>query len=327
MDEMTDRILEGRDRTFNLSTKNKQLGNVQRSFIQSFWEHLKNRDSIGLAETFSGLTGRLPDTEEARVAALARIRAGVNKNLPEENAKALSGFVTAAYAAMRAKYDFRNAVKPPHVSADGVTPVEVGDYVQWTNNEGDQSVGKIIRPVARTGNSTNPNEYTDAAIVEFKGGSRQLLVTKNMDIIDAGDDSLLTGYTGWIKNEEKLRRRGFDPTIYKRADALKAAADLQAQGFDPVTKEPLPNLGTQGNENAAKVAKKSAGSKPASDLAEGDGVFGVDGEQLGTVIESTLEEVNGEPVVLVKYKDLKTGKTEFVGYGPDQVVGTNGPKA
>lgn len=324
--EMTDRILDGRDRTFNPSLSNKQLGNVQRSFIQSFWEAAKNKDSIGMAEVMSGLMGRLPDNEASRQVALSAVRAGVKRNLPEANQKELSGFVTAAYGAMLKKYDFRNQVRPPHVSGDGITPVEAGQYVAWYNNEGDRSVGKVVALVERVGSGSGPNEYTDAAYVVFGDGTRRKLVTKNMDIIEAGHVSDLTAYKGWITKEDKLARRGFDPDVYAAADNKRRAVDIEEQGFNPATNAANPNLGTQGNEDA-KVAKADKTVKPAADLITGDGIFDNDFTQVGTVMDTDLTEIDGQPVVVVTYRDLKTNEIKTVGYLPDQMVGGQGPKA
>jgi hypothetical protein len=324
--EMTNRILDGRDRTFNPSLSNNQIGNVQRSFIQSFWEAAKNKDSIGMAEVMSGLMGRLPDNESSRQLALAAVRAGVKKNLPDANKKELSGFVTAAYAAMVKKYDFRNQVRPPHVSGDGITPVEAGQFVAWYNNEGDRSVGFVANLVERVGSGAGPNEYTDAAYVIFGDGTRRKLVTKNMDIIEAGHASDLTSYKGWITKEEKLVRRGFDPNIYAVADNKRQAADLADQGFNPATNAANPNLGTQGNEDA-KVTKADKTVKPAADLITGDGIFDNDFTKVGTVMDTDLTEIDGQPVVVVTYRDLKTNEVKTVGYLPEQMVGGQGPKA
>lgn len=324
--EMTERILDGRDRSFNPSLSNNQLGNTQRSFIQSFWEAAKNKDSIGMAEIMSGLMGRLPDNESSRQLALAAVRAGVKKNLPEANKKELSGFVTAAYAAMVKKYDFRNQVRPPHVSGDGITPVEAGQFVAWYNNEGDRSVGYVASLVERVGSGAGPNEYTDAAYVIFGDGTRRKLVTKNMDIIEAGHASDLTAYKGWVTKEEKLVRRGFDPDVYAVADNKRRAVDIQEQGFNPATNAANPNLGTQGNEDA-KVAEADKTVKPAADLITGDGIFDNDFNKVGTVMDTDLNEIDGQPVVVVTYRDLKTNEIKTVGYLPDQMVGGQGPKA
>lgn len=147
-----------------------------------------------------------------------------------------------------------------------------------------------------------------------------------MDIITAGHASDLTPYKGWVTKEEKLVRRGFDPDIYTVADNKRRAADIQEQGFNPATNAANPNLGTQGNEDA-KVAKSDRSVKPAADLIAGDGIFDNDFNKVGTVMDTDLTEIDGQPVVVVTYRDLETNQVRTVGYLPEQMVGGQGPKA
>jgi hypothetical protein len=219
------RFTDGHERLLNMSDtrtgkdgQNSTLATVARGFVADIYEAIETRDLALIQEAYKQALGRLPDNDKSSKLLLDTIKAGITERFKGTKDYAAYVQIPNQLAALfvQSDLDIRDLAQIPFVSQDGVTPVKIGSYVQFFNNEDGISVGRVTRLIDGSGKNGN---YKDTVAIQFADQVVPNLQTRNMQIIPEDDldltvfdnDDLLTNYIGQLQGEEMVRVRLGNP--------------------------------------------------------------------------------------------------------------------
>lgn len=253
MDETIDKYSNGRFRVLNGADST-----VLKSTVSGIYGSIKDGDKDSVAQGFKELRGRLPSmvqNPEIAQKMLDRVRAGIKERFPSANQRTLNANITNGYNLLTTDgaYSTEALDSAPHVSWDGQI-LRKHMLVEYTNSEGDKSVGIVTKliPSERPGTG-GPQQYDDYVSVVFKGddgkivkrpvrlASKQLKVLDDTGITQDALDSM-TIYTPNIKGEAMRRARFGDRYLMqqrsKYTDLFPGGSDNIGDGRNPAIKDP-----------------------------------------------------------------------------------------
>jgi len=346
-------ILTGRERKLNPSLD--QWWRQQNREIKSLYEAFESKDSKEAGRRFGELVGGIPDNEESRAAAKQILADSINKMYPKANKKRVASFLDIVNNAVDERVSERGEYKIPHVSEDGISPVEPGMIVRWTNNEGQQVVGRVVGLKKAERSKNKEFVYGDYAYVKFEGSNQQqTLNTNNMEIVDAKTE--LTEYAPWVRNSDlKIARakeagHTYDPEleaiIDKNGNVLEYLNEEKRPEPDELDDLNDPEWDTDNDEDndgesdieetdetgegdptpePEPELEPEATTKKAEELAVGETLFDENGEKLGeiTSVRSATSKKVGR-VIAVEYTD-SNGDTKRLAYSPEEDVSSGKP--
>lgn len=325
--------LNGRDRRFNKSTA--AWWTQMRKEKASLFQALESGDTEAATAIFRSYINGIPDTEEAKSTVKGLMTRAMDQLYPDAaDAKAKKALLSRIYDEIDQELPPSGSVVKPHLSRNG-RKVERGQYVRWTNNEGETVIGQVSDLLG----SDNPNGgkyfYSDFAYVTFANRDEKnavILNTKNMEVLDGEAD--LTDYSAWVRNDDlKLRRYEeagytFDPETGIFFDPEGNPVD-RLTGLDDDDEDGDDDTGDGGTgddetgdddetiepDEVIEPETPTIESKSIVDLAEGDKVYDDNDELIGTVKSKKPAKYKGTPGYVVEFED---GKKSF--YPEDEKV-------
>ena len=219
-------MLSGRNQQLN--TDDNLFWQQRRGEVPSFYKAFNDGDQEAAARIFASYVGTLPNTREQKERAYAFMENSMREKFPNANEEQMAAFLSSVKRRLtsgRGTDSSRPMVT--HVDRDN-KQLAVGDIVEWSNNEGEVSRGRIT--ALRAVENPNDGKYTfsDYAEVEFKGKKLpEALNTNNMKLSD-DQNSELGEFAHWIREEDLALRRfakrpdiGYDSkynVFYRKAD-------------------------------------------------------------------------------------------------------------
>lgn len=172
----------------------------------SIYEAFQSGDQEQAAAIYQQYVNSIPDTPEAKERAKNFFEQSMREKFPAVDEEEMSEFLSFADSRVDSKLTAVDKPRETHLDRQGKT-LRVGDYVEWTNNEGEVSRGQVVELKA----VENPNEgayaYSDYAEVKFLGKTKpQALNTNNMTKAD-DQESPVNNYQHWVRNEELAYNR------------------------------------------------------------------------------------------------------------------------
>jgi len=240
-------MLSGRNQQLN--TDDNLFWQQRRGEVPSFYKAFDEGDQEAAARLFASYVGTLPNTPEQKERAYAFMENSMREKFPNANEEQMSAFLSSVKSRISGGRG-TDASRPmvTHVDRDN-KQLAVGDIVEWTNNEGQVSRGRIT--ALRAVENPNDGKYTfsDYAEVEFKGKKLpEALNTNNMKLSD-DQSSELGEYSHWIREEDLALRRlakrpdiGYDPkynVFYHKGD------NKIVKDFEGRTQEELDEIETE----------------------------------------------------------------------------------
>ena len=325
-EERLDYILNGRAESLN-ETTDYNLGVKRKSAVKSLLAAFKSGDRRAARLRYAAMLSVLPDNDVARAAArkafkdAARAdaeRMGLKGKALKKQVQRINGFMTAFSNFANGQFKPENDIPLPHAEAGGIRIHKAGDLVEYEDNVGRKSVGRVVYLQPKSG----PNQNEDFLWIQFRDDKGRLhtitdLAAKNTRILDTEED--LTPYAGWQRGTKLTNTRLGPQAAATRARALQR----KRLGIAYVGEE-----GKQGEDAADGDFPIESDMKIAADLDTGDDLFGEDGEKIGSVLSTTIKEYKGDPVVIVTYQKLDGKKGRLI-YPIDELVGPgdDSPKA
>jgi len=219
-------MLSGRNQQLN--TDDTVFWTQRRGEVPSFYSAFDNGDQEAAARIFASYVGTLPNTPEQKDKAYDFLESSMREKFPNANEEQLSAFLSSVKSRLNSgRGTDKSRPIVTHVDRDN-KQLAVGDVVEWKNNEGVVSRGRIVALKA----VENPNDgkytFSDYAEVEFKGKRLpEGLNTNNMKLSD-DQDSEIDEYSHWIREEDLALRRlskrpdvAYDPELkvfYRKTD-------------------------------------------------------------------------------------------------------------
>jgi len=260
--------LQGRTKSIEDTTKyyangyaeriNYSDGTLLNKEVKGVFDGYKENDLDAVGERLRAVFGRVPADQESHDIVMATLRGQFAEKFPGEDKRSFGALVTSASNFYRkTMFADENARVIPYSSTDKVTPVEVGDVVEYENNIGEKS---IVRVSARQrSNFANPVQsddnfgYGDYVTITDANGNRSSIPTTNLRILK-DQNTELTEFKGRVSGRQLREERGmlYNPTT------------LRFPGQNTVPD---------------KVG-------PIDDVVPGDNLYGKDGSNLGVIIES-----------------------------------------
>ena len=325
-EERLDYILNGRAESLN-ETTDYNLGVKRKSAVKSLLAAFKSGDRNAARLRYAAMLSVLPDNEVARKAArkafkdAARAdaeRMGLTGQALKKQAQRINGFMTAFSNFANGQFTPENGVSLPHAEAGGIRIHKAGDLVEYTDNVGRKSIGKVVH----LQKSSGPNQNEDFLWIQFRDDKGKLhtitdLAAKNTRILDTEED--MTPYAGWQRGTKLTNTRLGPQAAATRARALQR----KRLGITYVGEE-----GKHSEDDAEGDFPIDGDMKIAADLDTGDDLYGETGEKIGSVLSTTIKEYKGDPVVIVTYQKLDGKKGRLI-YPIDELVGPgdDSPKA
>lgn len=317
--------LNGRDRRFNKSTA--AWWTQMRKEKASLFQALESGDTQAATAIFRSYINGVPDTNAAKDTVKRVMSSAIDALYPNPNdARAKKAFISKIADEIDQELDPTGSPVKPHLSRNGRV-VEKGNYVRWTNNEGETVVGRVSDLLG----ADNPNGgkyfYSDFAYVTFNDRDEKnpvLLNTKNMEVVDG--EPALSDYKSWIREDDlKLRRYEeagftFDPEtgIFYDADGNPVDrlsgdeyGDEDGGDGEDGTDEDAGDETPEPEEEDTQTPEPETPTvepKDIKDLAEGDKVFDDNDELVGTVKSKKPAKYKGNPGYVVEFED---GKKSF----------------
>jgi hypothetical protein len=331
----------GQDEKLNETTE-EILNNKMRSGVASFYAAVERGDSAFAKARYQEMMNLIPEASPMLKKMFAKtLRDGLRARLDatgvtgtqrtralQVNSAVVSNFIINA----RKQWSIDNDIKLPHVSGTGVKVAKRGDMAVFEDNLGNKYVGTVATLRRKSG----PNGYNDFVRMKFKdkdGKVRTLnsdLNAESVKLVDAGTEMDVLDGNAWSRLGNLVfargKKKGGVDQAQEETDRRKAARQRKGLSWvDPTDPSYNPNLGsdgTSGDETDASFVVPKSGSKPASELASGDTVYGTDGTPLGTITAVKMTSKDGKAIMAVKYRDAD-GKSKTIAYGVDQMVGPN----
>ena len=203
-EEHAQMVLNGRADIFQ--TEGSERYKIRFGKKASAYEAFQNGDQEQAAAIYQQYVNSIPDTPEARDKAKAFFEQSMREKFPAVDEAEMSEFLSFAGSRVDSRLTAVDKPRETHLDRQGNT-LRVGDYVEWTNNEGVVSRGQVVELKA----VENPNEgayaYSDYAEVKFLGKTKpQALNTNNMTKAD-DQESPVNNYQHWVRNEELAYNR------------------------------------------------------------------------------------------------------------------------
>jgi hypothetical protein len=294
LEETANKYMDGQAEIINtsLGAGGKAYGTKRQSEIMSLEEAIRTGNRAVIDERLRAMAGHFPLNQESIKALRAAIRSYLRRG-GMVSEKDLGLFVDAfsAHLTRGIKNPLANDI--PYKSSD-TRPVKVGMYVEWKNNVGEVSRGRVVGLMERA-YSANDSEYLDNAIVEFADGRQvNYLTTKNMTISTDQKDETKSPFKPWVRGIELRKQRN----MVQFRDDLRARAAAQA-------------------ESSVKGGK-------VDDLEPGNLFYGKDGNLLGHVVDiQPIEGAGGKRGFAILIVDAE-GNDRIVNVAAGEI---RGPKA
>lgn len=344
-------ILTGRERKLNPSQQ--KWWTQQDREIKSLYEAFESKDSKEAGRRFGELIGGIPDNDASRAEAKKVLAQSIEKMYPKANKKKTAAFIDAINAAVDERVTERGQYKVPHVSNDGISPIEPGMTVRWTNNEGQQVVGRVVGLKKAERAKDKEFVYGDYAYVKFEGSNQQqTLNTNNMEIVDP--ETKLTGYAPWVRNDDLKISRAKEAG-YEYDPDLEAIIDKDGNVLEYLNEENRPDLDEledddegiepyttdndedgDGEPDVEETEEETPTPEPqldvtpetknAEDLVVGESLFDDSGNKLGeiTEVKTAVSKKLGARVTGVKYTN-SDGESKGLVYEPEEKVSAGKP--
>lgn len=295
LEETATKYMDGQAEIINtsLGAGGIAYGTKRQSEIMSLAEAIRTGDRAIIDERLRAMAGHFPLNQESIKALRSKIRSYLREGgLVSE--KDLGLFVDAFSAHLTRSIKNPLANDIPYKSSD-TRAVKVGMFVEWKNNVGEISRGRVVGLMERA-YSANDSEYLDNAIVEFADGRQvNYLTTKNMTISADQKDETTSEFKPWVRGIELRRQRNM---------AVQFRDDLRAR--------------------AAEQAEMSVQGGKVDDLQPGHLFYGKDGSVLGHVVDmQPIEGAGGKRGFAILIVDAE-GNDKVVNVAAGEV---RGPKA
>jgi hypothetical protein len=324
-----------------VDTKNSQYLRLQQRELPSFWAALDEGVATGNFDNAYFRARKFAGSVALDLEALAELRKWLKSEIKDRypqmsNRQAANLTNTVSKQMRNGVIETGNRRERPFMSADGNTTIEAGQWVKYTNSDGEESYG-IVR---RRNNSAiaNPSQvdadfqYRDNVDVEFANGVvASNLSSKFLRVMDDPNrrkrlkegpkkygpevppTGTLTEFIPGLTGEEMRSSRLAEVLSYKDVDPEEG--DGPNIGSDGVSGEDLDLPDEDGGSSAGG---------PVSELAEGDTFYGKDGSPLGIVISmQPITGKSGKPGFAILYVD-EEGVDKIVNVAADEV---RSPKA
>lgn len=264
--------------------KGKAYMTLRRKGVPSAAEALREGDRYTFFQRVRAAAGHTPVTPEGRAALRKSVRDYLAKEMPELTPRERTVLAQYVDRSMQGKLVDPKGRENPFGSFDG-TPVKPGDYVEYTNNVGEVSRGRIETLQEPQLNATG-TEYNDNVVVRFADGSVEQLTSQNMRI-SKDQKSPVSIYKKNKQGAElrSLRKEQLAATAARTTGLLRFLDDVRAERAE--TEE-------AGNKTGGKI----------EDLGTGDTLFSKDGEPLGPIIDKIpIVGKSGNPGFAVIYEN------------------------
>jgi hypothetical protein len=324
-----------------VDTKNSQYLRLQQRELPSFWAALDEGVATGNFDNAYFRARKFAGSVALDLEALAELRTWLKSEIKDRypqmsNRQAANLTNTVSKQMRNGVIETGNRRERPFMSADGNTTIEAGQWVKYTNSDGEESYG-IVR---RRNNSAiaNPSQvdadfqYRDNVDVEFANGVvASNLSSKFLRVMDdparrkrlkeapkkygpeVPPTGTLTEFIPGLTGEEMRSSRLAEVLSYKDVDPEEGDG---------------PNIGSDGVSGADLDLPDEDGGNteggPVSELSDGDTFYGKDGSPLGIVISmQPITGKSGKPGFAILYVD-EEGVDKIVNVAADEV---RSPKA
>ena len=191
--------LNGREKRLNTSIQNYHT--QQRKEIKSVFEAIETGNVADAAYTLRQYLNHIPNTPEAMQQVRDFLSTNIKRILPDISPNKLNGMLEDMFDTLDSTEVMpTGSIIKPHMARNGVL-LEQGQIVRWTNNVGDEVVGKVTYLVPYDNPDGGQYTYGDFAEVEFKGGKVERLNSNNMSVVDS--KTPLTPYAPWVREDDK----------------------------------------------------------------------------------------------------------------------------
>jgi hypothetical protein len=354
-EELWQNSADGQARIINKSkggrgaNKGKAYMTLQQRELASFWDAIDDGLQTGNFDEayFRGtrFTGTLPLDLDSLVKFRGWLVGNLRERYPNMAPRKRGSLATTISNRMRkGVMETKQRRERPFMSADGNTPIRVGQWGYYTNSDGEKSYGRVVEMqnsvISDPTQAEGDFQYRDNLVIEFNGQVVSNLASKFFRVLDdpeqrklrkeaakipAGEpkNGTLTRYIPSPMGDERIARReeelrnlrDEDVTIVGPGDGV-SEDDYQA------------NLGSDGESGEEfNVPEEEAGSSAGgavSDLQPGDTLFSKSGAALGPVFGiQPITSKSGKAGFRIAYVD-EDGDVQTVNVSADEV---RSPKA